>query len=107
MLVFLPAALWAKDPPHELTGEEWMKMVQDEKVAFVKSVIEFYEGQGVAVSKPAGFYVYTLNTTILSNASQESEKAADILNSALYENEPALRAAADRSGLSPTKIEMH
>ena len=69
--------------PKELTGEEWVQMVQDEKADFVKFAIQLYKDQGVAVNKPAGFYVYALDTTISSDTEYESESVYNLLDELL------------------------
>lgn len=92
---------------NELTGEQWVQMVQDEKNDFVEFVIQFYKDQGVAVNRPASFYVYTLDTTISSNSAYESKGVYGLLGELLRRNEPGVQAALHSSKTASEKIEMH
>lgn len=89
--------------PKELTGEEWVQMVQDEKADFVKFAIQLYKNRGVAVNKPTGFYVYALDTTISSDTEYESESVYNLLDELLRRNEPGVQTALHSSKVSPEK----
>ena len=91
----------------ELKGDDWARMLQDEKLEFVSQVLRVYEDEGLTITKSAKYYAFTLNTAILGDSANGSENVADILNAILYQNEPSLQPPSKKPEPQIQKIEMH
>ena len=107
LLVPLLGTCLFAETPKELTGDDWIRMLQDEKLEFVSVALKVHESQGLKITKPAKYYAYLLNTAIMGNTEYESENVTYILNTILYQNEPSFQSRVHESKAPVQKIEMH